>query len=53
MGAQLDWNALEAVAAVLGIEDIEMLAHGLVEIREYFHRMAAAKQRSEELKRGR
>lgn len=42
MGGEIRWEALPAVAELLGVEDVEMLIHGLVEIREHFRRQRDA-----------
>lgn len=33
MGGELDWSAVPVVAELLGVEDVELLVLGLVQIR--------------------
>jgi hypothetical protein len=35
MGGQIEWPALEILAEVYGVEDIEMLIRALLAIRQY------------------
>ena len=53
MGGQIDWAAILDVAELLGVEDVEMLVHGLIEIRQYFIRQRAAEEFIRQQKRGR
>jgi len=46
MGGEIDWRALPAVAEILGVDDLELLVHGLIEIREHFRRQRAAQARA-------
>ena len=39
MGREFRWEALEAVAATLGIDDMEWLIEGLTDMREYISRI--------------
>jgi len=38
MGGQVEWTALDTVAELLGIEDIDMLIYQLAAIRTYQQR---------------
>ena len=51
MGGEIVWSAVVDVADLLGVQDIEMLVHGLIEIRQYFIRQRAAEERMRESRR--
>ncbi len=36
MGGQIDWNALEPLCEMLGIDDPDALVRGLVQLRNHF-----------------
>jgi hypothetical protein len=42
MGAEIRWDALEAVAELIGVDDVEMLLQGLTQIREHMRALAKA-----------
>jgi hypothetical protein len=42
MGGEIHWDAIPALVELLGIDDVEMMIHGLVEIREHFRRQRDA-----------
>lgn len=35
MGGAIDWHALPIVAELLGVDDIDLLVRGLVQIRDW------------------
>lgn len=45
LGGEVHWEAIEAVAAIVGVEDIDGLVRGLTQIRDHFLKIRAEEAR--------
>lgn len=44
MGGDIEWAALDAVAAMVGVEDVELFVRGLLQIRTYQQKVNEARR---------
>jgi len=51
MGGKIEWGAILYVSELLGVEDVDLLVHGLIEIREHYRRQERAEAEARKRRR--